>query len=125
MYTPSTDDPENDLETKAYPEGSPYRNVPNRQSISLLGVGMVAGVAIGAGIALLLAPKSGDEIRKLLGKRMRRLRGEEDVWGKLRREFKRAGNVRRRHELLKRREREEKDLEKERARLDAALSVSP
>lgn len=35
--------------------------------------GLILGAALGAGVALLLAPRPGDETRKLIGRRARRL----------------------------------------------------
>ncbi len=37
--------------------------------------GLVLGLALGAGLALLFAPRSGDEMRELIGERTRLLRG--------------------------------------------------
>ncbi len=37
--------------------------------------GLVFGLALGAGLALLFAPRSGDEMRELIGERTRLLRG--------------------------------------------------
>jgi gas vesicle protein len=85
----------------------------------MLGIGMVVGAVIGAGIALLAAPRSGEETRDRIRDRVRHIRGEDDAWSKLKRELKRATKVSRRSELEKRREREAKMLEKERAERDA------
>jgi gas vesicle protein len=85
----------------------------------MLGVGMVIGVVIGAGVALLAAPRSGEDTRDKILDRVRHIRGKDDAWSKLKRELKRATQVSRRTELEKRREREAKMLEKERAERDA------
>jgi hypothetical protein len=43
------------------------------RSVASFTAGLMLGVALGAGVALLLAPRPGDETRKLLGRRARRL----------------------------------------------------
>jgi gas vesicle protein len=49
-----------------------------------LAVGLVLGVLIGAGAALLLAPQSGEDTRRLIRKRARRLaRGAHDTYDDL------------------------------------------
>jgi gas vesicle protein len=85
----------------------------------MLGIGLVVGVVIGAGIALLSAPRTGEETRDRIRDRVRHITGKDDAWSKLKRELKRAANVRQRSDLEKRRERDEKMLEKERAERDA------
>jgi gas vesicle protein len=87
----------------------------------MLGVGMVIGAVIGAGIALLAAPRSGEDTRDRLLDRVRHIRGKDDAWSKLKRELRRATQVSRRSEMEKRREREAKMLEKERAERDARV----
>lgn len=50
--------------------------------------GLVLGLALGAGLALLFAPQSGDETRELIAKRTRLLRGRaEDRFDDLREEL--------------------------------------
>jgi gas vesicle protein len=85
----------------------------------MLGIGLIAGAVIGAGIALLAAPRTGEEMRDKIRDRVRHIRGKDDAWGKLKRELKRAAKVRRRSDVEKRREREEKMLARERAERDA------
>jgi gas vesicle protein len=121
MYTPPSDDAATDSEPIVRASGSPYRNVPDTRSISMLGLGMVIGVAIGAGIALLTAPRSGEEMRDSIRDRVRHIRGKDDAWTKLQRELKRAIKVRRRSALEKRRIDEEKALERQRAESDARV----
>lgn len=77
------------------PEGRPFRRVPDARSVSMLGVGMVVGAVIGAGVALLVAPGSGLDTRARLRRRARGLRPETGVWKKLGRELRRAALVRR------------------------------
>jgi hypothetical protein len=57
--------------------------------------GMFLGLALGAGLALLFAPRTGDETRELLGERARMMRGRagdrfEDLRGDLGRVGKRG-----------------------------------
>lgn len=40
---------------------------------AMFGAGLMLGIAVGAGLALLLAPQSGDETRRLIKRRARRL----------------------------------------------------
>ncbi|HUQ19805.1 MAG TPA: YtxH domain-containing protein [Gemmatimonadaceae bacterium] len=122
MHTPASDDTATDSATKTRPSGSPYKRVPrvpDRKSASMLGLGMVIGVAIGAGIALMMAPGSGEELREKIRDRVSGMRGGDDAWGKLKRELRRAKKLRRTSEVEKRRALEEKMLEKERAEKDA------
>lgn len=90
----------------------------------MLGLGMVIGVAIGAGIALLTAPRSGEEMRDRIRDRVRHIRGNDDAWTKLQRELKRAIKVRRRSALEKRRIEDQTELEKQRAERDARVVPS-
>lgn len=61
----------------------------------MLGIGMVIGAVIGAGVAFLVAPESGAETRRRLGRRAGKLRGDRGVWTKLGRELKRAAAAKR------------------------------
>jgi len=62
----------------------------------MLGMGMVIGTVIGAGIALLMAPSSGAEMRRGLSRRAGRLRsGGGGAWSKLGRELQRAASAKR------------------------------
>jgi len=125
MYTPPSDDAARDSEPIVRASGSSYRNVADARSISMLGLGMVIGVAIGAGIALLTAPRSGEEMRDSIRDRVRHIRGKDDAWTKLQRELKRAIKVRRRSALEKRKIEEEKALDRQRAERDAHVVVAP
>ncbi|MEP6904888.1 MAG: YtxH domain-containing protein [Gemmatimonadales bacterium] len=88
----------------------------------MLGLGMVIGAAIGAGIALVAAPRSGEDTRDRIRDKVRHLRGRDDTtWEKLGRELKRAAKVRR-LELTERRVRHEKaELERQRAEENAGV----
>jgi len=88
----------------------------------MLGLGMVIGAAIGAGIALVAAPQSGEEIRGRIRDKVRHLgRRDDNTWEKLGRELKRAAKVRR-MELAERRARHEGAvLEREKTEQDAGV----
>jgi gas vesicle protein len=101
--------------------GSPYRNVPDKGAISLLGVGILIGVAIGAGVALLAAPQSGEDTRDNIRDRFRHLRGRDRPWDKLGRELRRASAVRRKHDLERHRKQEQKLVDRQRAERDARI----
>jgi hypothetical protein len=61
----------------------------------MLGLGMIVGAVLGAGIALLVAPQSGSETRHSLSRRARRLRGGSGPWTRLGRELRRAAAAKR------------------------------
>jgi hypothetical protein len=59
--------------------------------IGAFGAGLALGLALGAGAALLFAPRTGEETRELLGTRARELGdGMADRWDDLRHELRRA-----------------------------------
>jgi hypothetical protein len=51
--------------------GSSYEESMEWDGIGTFGVGLAVGLTLGAGLALLLAPRSGEETRELLGERSR------------------------------------------------------
>jgi gas vesicle protein len=122
MFTTPPDPEEGDFEPKTRAAGSPYRNVADKRTISMLGLGMVIGVVIGAGIALVAAPRSGEDTRNRIREKVRHLRGRDDsTWEKLGRELRRAAKARR-MELAERRARHEKAaLERDRAEQGAGV----
>lgn len=61
----------------------------------MLGIGMVIGAVIGAGVALLVAPGSGADTRRLLSRNASRLRTGAGVWNKLGKELRRAAQAKR------------------------------
>jgi len=77
------------------PRGRPYRNVRDVRSVSMLGVGMIVGTVIGAGIALLLAPGSGYETRRSIRRRVGGIRSGSGPWSRLGRELRRAAAAKR------------------------------
>ena len=63
------------------------------RQIGTLGLGVAVGVALGAGVALLLAPMSGEDTREFIGHRARRIRGRaSDRWDDLRDELRYAAH---------------------------------
>jgi hypothetical protein len=70
-------------------DGAPHETVPDWNNIGLFTAGIALGAILGASVALLWAPASGDETRHRIG---RRFRGDEDedVWGELAEELERA-----------------------------------
>jgi hypothetical protein len=88
----------------------------------MLGLGMVIGAAIGAGVALLAAPGSGVETRHRIRNRVRHIRGGSGVWDKLGRELRRARAVKRKRKVERRKQEEQKAVERERAERDARVT---
>jgi gas vesicle protein len=72
----------------------------------MLGIGMVVGAVIGAGIAMLVAPRSGPDTRRQISRRVNRLRAGRGVWGRLGRELRRAAAARRKEMEIDARRRE-------------------
>jgi hypothetical protein len=71
------------------PEGSSYEESTDWGRIGIFAAGLAAGLTIGAGVALLLAPASGEETREYLTHRARSLRGRaDDGWDDLRGELR-------------------------------------
>lgn len=94
MYTTPTDDSTPTRSTSLRPLGKPYKSVPDAHSMSALGLGLVVGVVLGAGVALLLAPQTGRNARAAISRRVRRARGEPvGTWDRLGRELKRAATL--------------------------------
>ena len=87
------------LRAANWPSRAP--NGQGRQA-TIFAAGLVVGLALGAGVALLLAPDSGAHTRRALLRRGRRvtLRGR-DAWDDLRNEFRSA--IRERKRALRRR----------------------
>ncbi|MGK2961610.1 MAG: YtxH domain-containing protein [Gemmatimonadaceae bacterium] len=63
--------------------------------MSLLGVGMIVGTVIGAGVALLLAPDSGYQTRRSIKRRVGGIRPGRGVWARLGKELRRAAAAKR------------------------------
>src|SRR5687767_12197210 len=84
---------------KAPPPGSipqprsdslPHDTVPDWNNIGLFTAGIAVGAILGASVALLWAPMSGDQTRHRIARRVRSLRGDDDVWDELAEELERA-----------------------------------
>lgn len=88
------------------PRGRPYKTVVEPRSVSMLGMGMVVGAVIGAGVALLVAPQSGMETRRGLSRQAMRLGGRGNAWSKLGRELRRAAAAKRKSIEMEARHRE-------------------
>ena len=72
------------------PDGLPHETVPDWNNIGLFTVGIAVGAVLGATVALFLAPASGEETRHRVARRVRSLRGDDDVWDELGQELERA-----------------------------------
>jgi hypothetical protein len=72
------------------PDGFPGQTVPDWNNIGLFTAGIALGAILGASVALLFAPASGEETRGSIGRRVRHLRGEDDLWDELAAELERA-----------------------------------
>jgi YtxH-like protein len=72
-------------------DGLPHEMVPDWNNIGLFTAGIAVGAVLGAAVALLFAPASGEETRHSLRRRVRRDRDDyDDVWGELAEELERA-----------------------------------
>ena len=70
------------------PNGMPYETVPDWNNIGLFTAGIAVGAILGATVALLWAPASGNQTRHRIA---RRFRGDEDdVWQDLAEELELA-----------------------------------
>jgi hypothetical protein len=70
------------------PNGLPYETVPDWNNIGLFTAGIAVGAILGATVALLWAPASGDQTRNRIA---RRFRGDEDdLWEDLAEELELA-----------------------------------
>lgn len=70
------------------PDGLPHETVPDWNNIGLFTAGIALGAILGAAVALLLAPASGDQTRHSIA---RRFRGDDDdVWEDLAEELELA-----------------------------------
>ncbi len=72
------------------PDGLPHERVPDWDNIGLFTAGIAVGAILGATVALFLAPASGEETRHRVGRRVRNLRGNDDIWDELAEELELA-----------------------------------
>ena len=101
MYTTPPDEQTKSRPSSLRPLGKPYRSVPDARSVSVLGVGLVIGAVLGAGVALLVAPQTGRNARAAISRRVRRARGEPvGTWERLGRELRRAATLKRKEREL-------------------------
>ena len=91
----TSDKPEGRRGPARRPRGKPYKTVTDARSAGMLGVGMIIGAVLGAGVALLVAPQAGWETRRSLTSRARSIRGGTRAWTRLGRELKRAARAKR------------------------------
>jgi gas vesicle protein len=68
--------------------------VPDWNNIGLFTAGIAVGAILGAAVALLFAPASGEETRHSLRRRVRGDEDDEDVWAELAAELERAASER-------------------------------
>jgi hypothetical protein len=71
-------------------DGLPREMVPDWNNIGLFTAGIAVGAILGAAVALLFAPASGEETRHSLRRRVSRDPDDYDVWGELAEELERA-----------------------------------
>ena len=71
-------------------DGLPHETVPDWNNIGLFTAGIAVGAILGATVALLLAPASGEETRHGISRRVRNLRGDDDLWDDLAQELELA-----------------------------------
>ena len=71
------------------PDGLPHETVPDWNNIGLFTAGIAVGAVLGATVALLLAPASGDQTRQGIARRFRG-GGDDDVWEDLAEELELA-----------------------------------
>jgi hypothetical protein len=84
------DDDGYDLNEPPEPVGESYEEERDWRGAGVLGLGIIAGALVGAGVALLLAPQSGEETREEIVSRARLLGARADEgWDDLRDELRR------------------------------------
>jgi hypothetical protein len=71
-------------------DGIPLGTVPDWNNIGLFTAGVAVGAILGAAVALLMAPASGDETRHSIARRVRNIGGDDNVWDELAEELERA-----------------------------------
>ncbi|HWL38907.1 MAG TPA: YtxH domain-containing protein [Gemmatimonadaceae bacterium] len=75
-------------------DGLPFETVPDWNNIGLFAAGIAVGAVLGAAVALLMAPATGEMTRHSISRRVRRLRGDDEVWDELAEELERAASSR-------------------------------
>ncbi len=86
----SEEDDGYDVAAPAEPVGRSWDEERDWRGAGILSLGVIAGALVGAGVALLLAPQSGEETRERIAHRARRLGSRADAsWDDLRDELRR------------------------------------
>jgi hypothetical protein len=86
----SEDDDGYDATAASAPVGKSFEEERDWRGAGILSLGIIAGALVGAGVALLLAPQSGEETRERIADRARRLGNRADEgWDDLRDELRR------------------------------------
>lgn len=86
----SEEDDSYDATEPAEPVGRSWDEERDWRGPGILSLGVLAGALVGAGVALLLAPQSGEETRERIADRARRLGSRADAsWDDLRDELRR------------------------------------
>lgn len=82
-------DPKPSLVSK--PRGRPFSRQSDWRTVAMVSAGIVAGVVLGAGVALLMAPQSGEHTRLAIGRELRKRRPwRRTPWERLGEEFREA-----------------------------------
>lgn len=85
-----------DVHAQTKPRGKPYSREIDWPLIGLVGASVAAGAALGAGIALLTAPKSGEHTRLAIASGLRNRRPwHQSPWEKLSDELQKAARRKR------------------------------
>src|SRR3954466_5294080 len=71
-------------------DGLPHEMVPDWNNIGLFTAGIAVGAILGAAVALLFAPASGDQTRHRIARRVRHPLGDDDIWDELAEELELA-----------------------------------
>lgn len=71
-------------------EAAPFETVPDWTNIGLFTAGIALGAILGASVAILWAPASGELTRHRIARRVRGSNGEEDIWDELAEELELA-----------------------------------
>ena len=78
-------------EPPSRPHGRPFSREADWRTVALVSAGIVAGMVLGAGVALLVAPQSGEHTRLALSRELRRRRPwRKSSWERLGEEFREA-----------------------------------
>lgn len=100
---PSAPKPSKASKARTAPSRPPLSVSDDGPPTAVFAAGLALGIAIGAGVALLIAPRSGATTRRRLARRGRRLaRRGRDVWSDLREELHEAAARRRRAKQIDR-----------------------